>query len=110
MKTHSQVGEELLVPLRTMNRIRGIVRHHHEHWDGSGYPDGLAGEEIPYLVRVFQILDAFDALTNVRPYKEAMSTEAALSILRQETEQGKWDPQLMAEYLAWKGKGGLQSP
>lgn len=107
MKTHSLIGEQLLAPLRTMNSVREIVRYHHEHWNGGGYPEGLTGGDIPYLARVFQIIDAFDALTHERPYKDAMTPAQALSVLREETEQGKWDPKLMADYMAWKGKEGL---
>ena len=106
MKRHPVIGAELLAPLRTMQRVVPIVRHHDERWDGNGYPDGLAGEEIPLLARVFQILDAFDALTSERPYKPAMTAEQSLKTLEQEAAEGKWDPRLLREFLAFGRQPG----
>lgn len=102
MKSHSAIGADLLAPLSTMNHVLPIVRHHHERWDGSGYPDGLAGEEIPYLARVFQLLDSWDALTTERPYKPAMSSSDALAILTHEASEGRWDPKLFEQFKSWK--------
>jgi putative two-component system response regulator len=82
-----------------MKRVVPIVRHHHERWDGQGYPDGLKGEEIPYLARCFQLLDAFDALTSIRPYKRAFTHEEACDILQKECSEGRWDPDLMVRFL-----------
>ncbi|MFS8825169.1 HD-GYP domain-containing protein, partial [Synechococcus sp. R6-6] len=73
-------------------------RHHHERWDGSGYPDGLKGEEIPLVARIFQIIDIYDALTSERPYKRAFTAQEAIDILREETARGWRDPQLV-EYF-----------
>ena len=106
MKTHTAIGGKLLAPLRTMNPVLDIVLHHHERWDGKGYPSGLAGEKIPYLARVFQLLDAYDALTHVRPYKKAMTREDALKILEAEALDGKWDPTISAAYFVWKREEG----
>ena len=106
MQKHVEIGEQLLAPLRTMEPVRAIVRHHHERWDGTGYPDGLAGSEIPFLARVFQILDAYDALTHERPYRQPLSSEAALELLQQETAGGKWDPELVSAYVACKRNEG----
>jgi putative two-component system response regulator len=100
MKTHTTIGAELLAPLRTMRRVAPIVKHHHERWDGNGYPDGLAGEAIPKLARAFQILDAFDALTSERPYKRAFTVQESCDILAEEAESGKWDPYLLQEFLS----------
>lgn len=108
MQAHVEIGEQLLAPLRTMGPVRAIVRHHHERWDGTGYPDGLAGSEIPYLARVFQILDAYDALTHERPYRHPLSPQAALELLRQEADTGKWDPELLTAYIECKTKEGVQ--
>lgn len=99
MKRHSAIGADLLKPLQTMKRVVPIVRHHHERWDGQGYPDGLKGEEIPYLARCFQLLDAFDALTSIRPYKRAFTHEEACDILQKECSEGRWDPDLMERFL-----------
>ena len=81
MRRHVSIGAALLAPLRTMERTLPIVRYHHERYDGSGYLAGLHGEEIPLLARVFQIVDVYDALTNVRPYKPALAVEEALGII-----------------------------
>ena len=109
MQKHVEIGEQLLAPLRTMEPVRAIVRHHHEHWDGTGYPDGLAGTRIPYMARVFQILDAYDALTHERPYRQPLSSEAALELLQQEAEAGKWDPELVAAYIESKKIEGVRT-
>lgn len=109
MKKHVEIGEELLAPLRTMGPVRAIVRHHHERWDGNGYPDGLSGRGIPYLARVFQILDAYDALTHERPYRQPLSHQAAMDVLLQEAEDGKWDPDLVAAYIESKKSEGVRT-
>jgi len=102
MKSHAALGADLLAPLSTMSRVLPIVRHHHERWDGAGYPDGLAGEQIPFLARVFQLLDSWDALTHARPYKPAMTAEEALAILTREASEGRWDPSLFEKFREWK--------
>ena len=107
MQKHVEIGEQLLAPLRTMESVRAIVRHHHERWDGKGYPDGLAGTKIPYLARVFQILDAYDALTNERPYRSAMTRQQALDLLEAEAADGKWDPALVCAYIDFKKQEGV---
>jgi len=99
MRTHPIVGEEICYPLRSLSQVCPIIRHHHEKWNGTGYPDGLVGESIPYLARVFQILDAFDAMATERPYKRAMALEETISTLKEETAQGFWDPQLVEKFL-----------
>lgn len=99
MKQHTVIGEALCSPLRTMQRTADIARCHHEKWNGSGYPDGLKGEEIPLVVRVFQIVDIFDALSSERPHKPAFSTEKVIEVMKQETADGFWDPKLMEVFL-----------
>lgn len=99
MKQHTVIGAALCGPLRTMQRTADIVRCHHERFDGSGYPAGLKGEEIPLIARVFQIVDIFDALSSERPYKPAFSREKVIEIMEQETAAGYWDPNLMAVFL-----------
>jgi putative two-component system response regulator len=88
MKQHPQIGESLCGALRSLERVRPIVRHHHERWDGSGYPDGLAGDDIPLLAQIVSVVDVFDALTSDRPYRKAMSTAAAYEMLIFEAEAG----------------------
>ncbi|MBW4649633.1 MAG: two-component system response regulator [Kastovskya adunca ATA6-11-RM4] len=100
---HVLIGEKICQPLRTMRGVIPIIKYHHERWDGTGYPDGLMGDEIPYLAQLFQIIDIYDALTNERPYKPAYSSEEALKIMREETDKGWRNPQLMeqfAEFIA----------
>jgi putative two-component system response regulator len=95
MKTHAERGERICHGMKSLKPVLPIIRSHHERWDGSGYPDGLRGEEIPLLARVLQIADIYDALTTVRPYKAAISPEQALATIRQEAKQGWRDPNLV---------------
>ena len=74
IKTHPVIGDELCRTVRSFDAVRGIVRHHHERLDGRGYPDGLAGDEIPLLAQIVTIVDVYDALTTKRPYRKAMSS------------------------------------
>lgn len=98
MKQHIFIGEKICQPLRTMQGVVPIIRHHHERWDGSGYPDGLVGDQIPYLAQVFQIIDIYDALTSKRPYKRALSSAEALQIIVEETNSGWRNPQLVQQF------------
>ncbi|HIK04774.1 MAG TPA: two-component system response regulator [Trichormus sp. M33_DOE_039] len=98
MKQHVLIGEKICQPLRSMQGVIPIIRHHHERWDGSGYPDGLKEEEIPYIAQVFQVIDIYDALTSERPYKKAFTPEEALCIMLDETESGWRNPKLMQQF------------
>ncbi|GEM_PF-415047 len=94
VQSHSAVGEKLLLPLGLEATIATTVRHHHERYDGTGYPDGLAGNEIPLAARIIAVTDAFDAMTCERPYRQARTDEEALVELR--TEAGaQFDPQMV---------------
>jgi putative two-component system response regulator len=95
MKSHPLVGEELCKPMRTMQKILPLIRSHHEHLDGSGYPDGLSGSQLPLLVRIVSVVDVYDALTTVRSYRNALSSDDALRILREESVKGWWDPEVV---------------
>jgi len=95
MRAHTIHGEAICRPLKTLARVLPIIRHHHERWDGSGYPDGLSGERIPLLARILQIADIFDALTSVRCYKPAVPPAEALRILDDEARRGWRDPVLV---------------
>jgi putative two-component system response regulator len=99
MKRHVEIGVEICSPLRSLQPVLPLIRHHHERFDGSGYPDGLAGDEIPLLARVFQVVDVFDALTVDRCYRKAMAGEEAVGVLRNETDRGFWDPTIVDEFL-----------
>lgn len=98
MKQHVLIGERICQPLRSMRGVIPIIRHHHERWDGSGYPDGLKEDDIPYLAQVFQIIDIFDALTSERPYKRAFTPEEALAVMLEETTRGWRNPKLMQQF------------
>jgi putative two-component system response regulator len=100
MRTHPVRGEEICRPLRSLERVLPIIRHHHERWDGSGYPDRLEGEQIPLLARILQFSDIYDALTSARPYKQALAPEAALAVMEEETARGWRDPNLMRVFAA----------
>jgi putative two-component system response regulator len=95
MRTHTTKGVEICSPARTLAPVLPMIRSHHERWDGSGYPDGLRGEEIPLLARILQVADVFDALTSARPYKPAFPQEEALRILDEEVLRGWRDPALV---------------
>src|SRR5882762_2625391 len=83
---------------RSLDSVRGIVRHHHERLDGHGYPDGLAGDEIPLLAQIVTIVDVFDALTMKRPYRKAMSKAAAFATMREEAREGAYSTELVERF------------
>ncbi len=100
MRRHVEIGVQICQPLHTLRPVLPIIRHHHERRDGSGYPDGLAGDAVPYLARVFQVVDVFDALTSDRPYRAALPSVGALGVLREETARGWWDPEIVEVFAA----------
>ena len=95
IREHPIRGEEICRPVKSLAPVLPIIRGHHERWDGSGYPDGLAGEDIPLLARILQIADIYDALTSPRPYKRPLPGPQALDILEEETRRGWRDPRLV---------------
>lgn len=99
MRQHTVIGASLIEGLKSMRLTAPIVRHHHERWDGSGYPDGLAGEAIPLLARIFQVVDIYDALLYARPYKEPLQHAQALRILADEAARGWRDPRIVATFI-----------
>jgi putative two-component system response regulator len=100
MEQHTIAGERICAPLRSFRNVLPIIRHHHEKWDGSGYPDGLKGEQIPLTARILQITDIYDALTTDRPYRKALSREKAFAIMREEVKRGWWDWSILDEFEA----------
>lgn len=82
IKTHSEVGDRILKPLLLFDQERSIILHHHERWDGKGYPGGLAGTDIPFLARILTVADSFDAMTSNRPYRPAMEMVDAIEELK----------------------------
>jgi len=100
MKQHPVTGENICRPLKSLRLVLPIIRNHHEHSDGSGYPDGLRKAEIPLLSRILQVVDVYDALRTARPYKPAMGHDQAALTMRQEARAGFWDEELVAEFFA----------
>ncbi|MEE4272759.1 MAG: HD domain-containing phosphohydrolase [Thermoanaerobaculales bacterium] len=105
MKRHVEIGVEICSPLHSLKPVLPLIRHHHERFDGSGYPDGLSGEDIPLLARVFQVVDVYDALTVDRCYRSAMTVDEAVAVVRDETDKGYWDPAIVGEFLAMLDEG-----
>ena len=109
MRRHPEIGEKICNSLRSSATVRAVIRHHHEHWNGSGYPDGLAGDEIPLAARVVAVCDAFDAMTSDRSYRRGMRPAAAISILR-EGAGTQWDPHLVEAFIALVDSKSVLSP
>lgn len=105
MRKHPVVGERICAPLRTFQRVLPIIRHHHERHDGSGYPDGLRGSEIPLTAAILQLADVYDALTTDRPYRQASASEVALQIMDDEANLGWWNRELFDTFRAMIGNG-----
>jgi putative two-component system response regulator len=99
MRTHPARGEEICRPLTSLRPVLPLIRHHHERLDGTGYPDGLSGDQIPLLARVLQVVDIYDALTNPRPYKQAYTRPKALEILEEETGRGWRDREVTTLFV-----------
>ena len=104
MKQHPLTGERICRPLRSLRLVLPIIRHHHEHSDGSGYPDGLRAGEIPLLPRILQVVDIYDALRTARPYKPALGHDQAAVTMLGEAQSGLWDAELVAEFFAMLDK------
>jgi putative nucleotidyltransferase with HDIG domain len=99
MKGHARIGADILSKVDFPYPVVPIVRHHHENWDGSGYPDGLNGEAIPLGARILSVVDCYDALTSDRPYRPAMSDEEALKILR-DRRGSMYDPAVVDAFAS----------
>lgn len=98
MKTHVNHGNEIIAGAKWLSDAAGVVFCHHEKYDGSGYPEGLKGNDIPIEARIFAIIDVFDALTSKRPYKEPFSYERTLEIM-EESKGSHFDPALLTTFL-----------
>ena len=109
VKSHPVVGDQLCSKLRSLQSVRPIIRHHHEHEDGSGYPDGLRGDAIPLLAAIMGIVDVFDAITAQRPYQDARPQEKALSVLRHEVDIGWRRRELVEEFAGLVSHGQLDT-
>ncbi len=100
MKEHAQKGYNLANRSKALSPIAGLILHHHEYWDGQGYPEGLQGEQIPLEDRLFSIMDAYDALTNIRPYRKGVSKQEALTELKSRSGT-QFEPKLLAESIQY---------
>jgi putative two-component system response regulator len=94
MQTHVIIGEDIVRPLRSASTLLPIIRHHHERFDGRGYPDGLRAREIPRLASIVSVCDAFDALVNDRPYRPRLPIDHALAVLIDGAGH-QWDPEFV---------------
>jgi putative two-component system response regulator len=99
MRQHPVTGENICKPLRSFRAVLPIIRYHHEHVNGSGYPDGLRDGAIPLLARVLQVVDVYDALRTARPYKPALSHEMSQQTMIKQAKDGLLDPELVAEFF-----------
>ncbi len=111
MERHPVIGERICAPLRSLRRVLPIIRHHHERIDGSGYPDGLRGEEIPQTARILQVVDIYDALTSTRPYRAAMAPPVALATMAAEAASHQLDLSAFAalRHMLARGETGPQA-
>ena len=109
MKAHTTVGDSLVSNLRSLETVRPIVRHHHERYDGSGYPDGLVGDEIPLLAQIMGVVDIYDAVTSQRPYQDPHSPQEAIEILRTQAQRGWRRPDLIDAFAALVESGRLET-
>ena len=98
VQDHPAIGEKICKPLRSANLLLTVIRHHQERYDGGGYPDHLAGDDIPIEARIIAVADAFDAMTSPRPYRPPMSQRQVLGTLRREAGK-QWDPNVVEVFL-----------
>ena len=99
IKTHPVIGEEILTSISLLDTERIIIRHHHERWDGRGYPDGLSGTDIPFLSRILAIADTFDAMTSDRPYRKGLPIPQAISEITDNANR-QFDPSVVEAFLS----------
>ena len=98
MKKHPVIGAKILKPIKPLEKVANLVLYHHEHWDGSGYPNGLKKEEIPIGARIVSIVDAYQAMTSSRPYRPALPFEEAIKRLKEGKEK-QWEPELVDMFV-----------
>jgi putative two-component system response regulator len=109
IKQHPDYGARIVQPMRFAAEVGPIIRHHHERWDGKGYPQGLSGEAIPIGARIVAIVDAYDAMMTERPYRSALGLEETLRRLR-EGRGHEWDPRLLDLFIELVEQGRLELP
>lgn len=110
MRTHPQIGQHMLDGIDFLAPALPVIRHHHERWDGGGYPDGLVAEDIPIGARIVAVCDAFDAMTSDRPYRKSLSVEAACEELMR-SAGAQFDPgcaSLLVDIVSHMGEEGIE--
>ncbi|MBI5286601.1 MAG: response regulator [Deltaproteobacteria bacterium] len=105
IKQHPVIGERICSPLIFAKPLLPVIRNHHERFNGGGYPDGLKGDDIPFGARLTGIVDAYDALMSLRPYRSEMSQEIALEVMKVEAGKGYWDPEILSAFLEMLKEG-----
>ena len=109
MRQHPSIGAQIMSPIRMLKDIIPGIRNHHETWDGTGYPDGLAGEEIPLVARIIGVADTFDAMTTTRPYQQAMTLEYVIAKMRS-MSGSRFDPRVVDAFIAAVAAGDISPP
>jgi response regulator RpfG family c-di-GMP phosphodiesterase len=99
IRTHSLKGRNIVQPISSLSQVAEVIYHHHEHWNGKGYPEGLQGQEIPLMSRIIGVADAFDAMTSKRPYRSSLSIKEALTELQKEAGK-QFDPELVDIFIS----------
>jgi len=99
MRRHPEIGDSLCAPLQSLRSVRPIILGHHERIDGSGYPNGLRGDNVPLLAQIVGIVDVYDALTSRRPYRDALSHDEAVRFMMEETHAGRFNPRYVDAFL-----------
>jgi HD-GYP domain-containing protein (c-di-GMP phosphodiesterase class II) len=98
IKTHAEIGHKILSDIKQLDEVLPVVLHHHEQWNGKGYPRGLAAGEIPFLARIVAVADSFDAMGSDRPYRQGMADEMLDTIMRDGAGQ-QWDAQVVEAFF-----------
>ncbi len=110
IKMHPAQGAKICEKLKSVGGAISIIHHHHERMDGTGYPDGLAGDDIPFLARIITIVDIYDALTTTRSYRKGLPQATALEIMSDEAKKGWWDKALLSEFIKMLEKSPKKLP
>jgi putative nucleotidyltransferase with HDIG domain len=106
IRDHPITGAKILGPIPSLRKVTPMVRHHHEHYDGTGYPQGISREKIPLGARILAVADAFEAMTSHRPYRRAMYPAQATGILKRGMDK-QWDAQVVRAFLRTLGRGAI---
>ena len=108
IKKHSSIGSNIIGHFNMWTDEQKIIKHHHERWDGRGYPDGLSGEEIPFLSRILSVADVYDALTSDRSYRKRLSDDVAIGMIR-ENSGSQFDPKIVDVFLKFYEQGKIRT-